>query len=51
VGTVFIAVSDGTRTDCRDFAFKWERRRIKEITAQWTLELTRRFLTGEDHVQ
>jgi nicotinamide-nucleotide amidase len=51
VGTVFIAVSDGTRTVCRDFVFKWERRRIKEITTQWALEITRRFLTGEDHVQ
>jgi len=51
VGTVFIAVSDGTRTVCRDFAFKWERRRIKEITTQWALELTRRFLAGESHVQ
>ncbi len=51
VGTVFIAVSDGTRTICRDFTFKWERRRNKEITTQWALELTRRFLTGEDHVQ
>ncbi|MGE5844381.1 MAG: nicotinamide-nucleotide amidohydrolase family protein, partial [Syntrophaceae bacterium] len=51
VGTVFIAVSDGTRSICRDFTFKWERRRVKEITTQWALELTRRFLTGEDHVQ
>ena len=51
VGTIFIAVSDGKRTICRDFSFKWERRRIKEITTQWALELMRRFLTGEDHVQ
>jgi nicotinamide-nucleotide amidase len=51
VGTVFIAVCDGTRSVCRDFSFKWDRRRIKEITTQWALELTRRFLTGEDHVQ
>lgn len=51
VGTIFIAVSDGKRTICRDFSFKWERRRIKEITTQWALELIRRFLTGEDHVR
>ncbi|HTZ38519.1 MAG TPA: nicotinamide-nucleotide amidohydrolase family protein, partial [Syntrophales bacterium] len=51
VGTVFVAVSDGKRTLCRDFLFKWERRRIKEITTQWALELTRRFLTGENNVQ
>ena len=51
VGTVFVAVSDGKRTLYRDFLFKWERRRIKEITTQWALELTRRFLTGENNVQ
>jgi competence/damage-inducible protein CinA-like protein len=51
VGTIFIAVTDGKRTICRDFSFKWERRRIKEITTQWALELIRRFLTGEDHVR
>jgi nicotinamide-nucleotide amidase len=51
VGTVFVAFSDGKRTVCRDFLFKWERRRVKEITTQWALELTRRFLAGEDHVQ
>jgi nicotinamide-nucleotide amidase len=51
VGTIFIAVSDGKRTICRDFSFKWERRRIKEITTQWALELIRRFLRGEDHVR
>jgi nicotinamide mononucleotide (NMN) deamidase PncC len=51
VGTVFIAVSDGARSICREFTFKWDRRRVKEITTQWALELTRRFLTGEDHVQ
>jgi nicotinamide-nucleotide amidase len=51
VGTIFIAVSDGKRSICRDFSFKWERRRIKEITTQWALELIRRFLTGEDHVR
>ncbi len=49
VGTVFVAVSDGKRTVCRDFLFKWERRRNKEITTQWALELTRRFLAGEDY--
>jgi len=51
VGTVFIAVSDGKRSICRDFAFKWDRRRVKEITTEWSLELTRRFLKGEDHAE
>jgi nicotinamide-nucleotide amidase len=51
VGTIFIAVSDGKRTICRNFSFKWERRRIKEITTQWALELIRMLLTGEDNVR
>jgi nicotinamide-nucleotide amidase len=51
VGTIFIAVTDGKRTICRDFVFKWERRRIKEITTQWALELIRMLLTGEDNVR
>ena len=51
VGTVFIAVADGKRNICRDFVFKWDRRRVKEITTEWSLELTRRFLKGEDHAE
>ena len=48
VGTVYIAVSDGDKTECRHFAFRWDRRRIKEISAQWALDLLRRFVL-EDH--
>ncbi|MFB3924730.1 MAG: competence/damage-inducible protein A [Syntrophales bacterium] len=46
VGTVFIALSDGGDAQCRKFFFRWERRRIKEITSQWAIEMLRRFLTG-----
>ncbi len=44
VGTVFIAVTDGRRRICRDFQFRWDRRRIKEITSQWALEMLRQFI-------
>ncbi|MBN2568627.1 MAG: competence/damage-inducible protein A [Deltaproteobacteria bacterium] len=48
VGTVFIALSDGQRKHCKKFLFPWNRRRIKEISAQWALEMVRRYLTGRD---
>ncbi len=48
VGTVFIAVTDGRKKVCRDFQFRWDRRRIKEITSQWALEILRRFILGLD---
>jgi len=45
VGTVYVAVSDRKGSFCRHFVFRWrERRRIKEITAQWALELLRKHL-------
>jgi nicotinamide-nucleotide amidase len=44
VGTVFIAVSDGADAVCRKFLFRWERRRVKQISSQWALEILRRFL-------
>jgi nicotinamide-nucleotide amidase len=47
VGTVFIAVTDGNDTICRKFLFRWERRRIKEISSQWSLEILRRFVEGK----
>jgi len=48
VGTVFIALAGGGKTVCRRFAFRWDRRRIKEITTHWSLEMLRRRLTGEE---
>jgi len=47
VGTVFIAVTDGSDTVCRKFLFRWERRRVKEISSQWSLEILRRFLDND----
>lgn len=48
VGTVFIALTDGENTVCRNFTFRWERRRIKQISSQWALEMLRRFLIGNN---
>ena len=48
VGTVYIAVSDGRETRCRLFSFRWDRRRIKNVSSQWALEMLRRFLLGEE---
>jgi nicotinamide-nucleotide amidase len=48
VGSVFVAITDGTRRVCRDFQFRWDRRRIKEITSQWALEILRQFILGLD---
>jgi len=45
VGTVYVAVADRKGSFCRHFLFRWrERRRIKEITAQWALDLLRKRL-------
>lgn len=45
VGTVYVAVADRKGSSCRHFLFRWrERRRIKEITAQWALDLLRKRL-------
>jgi nicotinamide-nucleotide amidase len=44
VGTVYIALADGTKSFSRLFHFRWERRRVKEISAQWALEILRRYL-------
>ena len=48
VGTVYIALTDGHMRVCRKFSFGWDRRKIKEISAQWALEMLRRYLIGRD---
>lgn len=44
VGTVYIAVTDGCKTVCRHFSFRWDRRQIKEISSHWALDILRRTL-------
>jgi len=47
VGTVFVALSTGRGTTCRRFQFRWDRRRIKEMTSQIALNILRKFLIEE----
>jgi len=47
VGTVYIALADADETVCRQFAFRWDRRRIKMIAAQSALMMVKRYLAGE----
>ncbi len=47
VGTVYIALADGTETLCRRHAFRWDRRRNKIISSQAALLMLKRHLDGE----
>jgi len=49
VGTVYIAVADGVHTTCRKFSFGGGRRRIKELSTRWALEMIRSCVEGERH--
>ena len=49
VGTVFIALASRTGTSCRQFAWRWDRRRIKVISSQAALVMLKNHLTGETH--
>lgn len=44
VGTVYFALSDSSKTYCRKSHFRWDRRRVKEISSQFALEMLRRYL-------
>jgi nicotinamide-nucleotide amidase len=47
MGTVFIALADGRKTFCRNYVFRWERRRNKTLTSQMALIILKRYLMGE----
>ena len=47
VGTVFIALADGTTTFCRHHTFRWDRRRNKTMMTQAALMMLKRYLAGE----
>ena len=47
VGTVFIALADDRKTFCRNYVFRWERRRNKTLTSQMALIILKRYLMGE----
>jgi len=47
VGTVFMALADNDKTYCRQYRYRWDRRRIKIITTQAVLLMLKRYLKGE----
>lgn len=47
VGTVYIALADQKECLCRHYAFRWDRRRNKIISAQAALMMLKRYLSGE----
>jgi nicotinamide-nucleotide amidase len=47
VGTVFIALANGTTTFCRHHNFRWDRLRNKTMMSQAALIMLKRYLTGE----
>lgn len=47
VGTVYLALSDGTQTICRHYNYRWDRKRNKHIFSEAALLLLKRYLQGE----
>jgi nicotinamide-nucleotide amidase len=47
VGTVYVALADDTKTPCRHYAFRWDRRRNKIMAAQNALLMLWRYLSGD----
>lgn len=45
-GTVFVALSDGTRTYCRSLNLLFDRARIRTAASKHALDMIRRYLTG-----
>jgi len=44
VGTVYLAVADSKQTICRHYAFRWDRKRNKEVFSEAALFLLKNFL-------
>ncbi|HPY08217.1 MAG TPA: nicotinamide-nucleotide amidohydrolase family protein, partial [Smithellaceae bacterium] len=44
VGTVYIALTDGEKTICRHYAYRWDRRRNKLISSEAALMMLRNYL-------
>ncbi len=47
VGTVYLALSDKTKTICRHHVFRWDRKRNKMLFSQAALLMLKRYLRGE----
>jgi competence/damage-inducible protein CinA-like protein len=44
VGTVYLAISDGSKTICRHYVYRWDRQRNKKIFSEAALLLLKKFL-------
>jgi nicotinamide-nucleotide amidase len=47
VGTVYLALSDSSRTICRHHTFRWDRQRNKDIFSEAALFLLKNYLQGK----
>ena len=47
VGTVYIALADSRKTICRHYAYRWDRKRNKDIFAESALFLLKNYLQGK----
>jgi PncC family amidohydrolase len=47
VGTVYIALADANKTICRHYAYRWDRKRNKDIFAEAALFLLKNYLEGK----
>jgi nicotinamide-nucleotide amidase len=47
VGTVYLALSDGSKTICRHYVYRWDRQRNKMIFSQAALLLLKNYLQGK----
>ena len=44
VGTVYLALSDGVRTICRHYAYRWDRKRNKMVSTEAALMMLKNYL-------
>ena len=44
VGTVYIALSDGSQTICRHHSFRWDRKRNKQVSSEAALMMLKNYL-------
>lgn len=47
VGTIYIALADSQKTICRHYAYRWDRKRNKDIFAEAALFLLKNYLQGK----
>jgi len=47
VGTVYIALADSKQTICRHYAYRWDRKRNKEVFSEAALFLLKNYLQGK----